>query len=152
MGNRRTCYLRWLKQARLLDIIPVQINISDTCVALRPCEDISTGAISGQPRLKDTQMTNPLRSVAFLLPVLLGLSACDELALANDPEALAELRAQKSCVAAVERQTGVSGATINTTLPVVEINQYVVDVPNAKSWTCYTTPEGKAAQLVEFRD
>lgn len=97
-------------------------------------------------------MKKTLLSAAFLLPVAFGLAGCDELAVANDPEALAELRAQKSCISAVERQTGASGATINTTLPVVELNQYIVDVPNAKSWTCYTTPEGKAAQLVEFRE
>ncbi|MFD2741091.1 hypothetical protein ACFSUD_16030 [Sulfitobacter aestuarii] len=92
-----------------------------------------------------------LRPAPALCAALLTLAACDELAVANDPVALAELRAHKSCIAAVEQQTGVSGSSVNTTLPVVELNQYVIDVPGALSWTCYTDENGKAAQLVEFR-
>ena len=57
---------------------------------------------------------------ASLALSLLGLVACDELAVANDPEALADLRGQKSCVAAVAKETGASGVAVNTTLPVVE--------------------------------
>jgi hypothetical protein len=82
---------------------------------------------------------------------ILALAACDELAVANDPVALAELRATKSCVAAVKAQTGSGNATLNTTLPIVEINQYIIDVPGAQSWTCFTDDAGKASQLVELR-
>ncbi len=82
---------------------------------------------------------------------LLGLVACDELAVANDPVALAELRGQKSCIAAVAAETGASGVTINTTLPVVELNRFIVDVPNAAMWTCVTDTSGKAIQIVERR-
>lgn len=82
---------------------------------------------------------------------LLAVTACDELAVANDPVALAELRASKSCIAAVKAQTGASSATLNTTLPIVELNQYVIDVPGATSWTCFTDDKGKASQLVELR-
>ena len=91
----------------------------------------------------------------FLRPALvlslLGLAACDEMAVANDPTALADLRGQKSCVAAVAKQTSASGVTLNPTLPIVEINRYVVDVPNAPSWTCVTDDNGKALQIVERR-
>lgn len=82
---------------------------------------------------------------------LLALAACDELAVANDPVALAELRASKSCIAAVKAQTGSATATLNTTLPIVETNQYVIDVPGAVSWTCFTDDAGKATELVELR-
>lgn len=82
---------------------------------------------------------------------ILGLAACDEIAVANDPVARAELRATKSCIAAVENETGVSGATINTTIPIVEVNQYIVNVPNAPYWTCFTNEEGQAQSIVENR-
>lgn len=82
---------------------------------------------------------------------ILALAACDELAVANDPAALAELRATKSCIAAVKAQTGAATATLNTTLPIVELNQYVVDVSGAPSWTCFTDDAGKASQLVVLR-
>ncbi len=88
---------------------------------------------------------------ASLALSLLGLVACDELAVANDPEALADLRGQKSCVAAVAKETGASGVTLNTTLPVVELNRFIIDVPNAASWTCVTDENGRASQIVERR-
>lgn len=80
---------------------------------------------------------------------LLGLVACDELAVANDPVALADLRGQKSCVAAVSGETGAANVAINTTLPVVELHRFIVDVPGANMWTCVTDPNGKAIQIVE---
>ena len=87
---------------------------------------------------------------ALMLP-LFGLAACDELAVMNDPVALAELRGSKNCIAAVENETGVSGATINTTLPVVEVNTYIVDVPNAPYWTCVTDDAGQAQTITQRR-
>ena len=89
----------------------------------------------------------------FIAPLIalsvLGLAACDELAVANDPTALADLRGQKSCVAAVAKQTGASGVAVNTTLPVVELNRFIIDVPNAASWTCVTDANGAAIEIVE---
>ena len=82
---------------------------------------------------------------------LLAVAACDEIAVANDPEALADVRGQKTCVRAVADQTGASGVSINTTIPVIETNYFIVDVPNAKSWTCLTDKSGRAAQIVERR-
>lgn len=82
---------------------------------------------------------------------LLATAACDEIAVANDPEALADVRGQKSCVRAVSQQTGVDGVSINTTLPVIELNRYIVDVPNAPSWSCITDENGSATEIVEIR-
>lgn len=93
---------------------------------------------------------------SFLRPALvvsvLGLAACDELAVANDPVALADLRGQKSCIAAVTGETGASGVAINTTIPVIELNRFIVDVPNAASWTCVTDANGKATEIVQRRN
>jgi hypothetical protein len=88
-----------------------------------------------------------LRS-ALCLSVL-GIAACDEIAVANDPEALADVRGQKSCIKAVTDQTGAAGVSINTSIPVIETNRFIVDVPNAKSWTCLTDENNRATQLVE---
>lgn len=83
---------------------------------------------------------------------LLALAACDELAVADDPEALAELRGQKSCVAAVSNETGASGVAVNTTIAVVEVNRFIIDVPNAAPWTCVTDSNGQAIEIVQRRN
>ncbi|MEO0939832.1 MAG: hypothetical protein AAFY38_16900 [Pseudomonadota bacterium] len=82
---------------------------------------------------------------------LLAVAACDEIAVADDPDALAELRGTKSCIRAVQNETGATGATANTELPVVEVNQYIIDVPGQPSWVCYTNDENQAIQLVKLR-
>ena len=87
-----------------------------------------------------------------LVLAILGLSACDELAVANDPVALADLRGQNSCLAAVAKLTGAGGVAVNTTVPVVELNRFIIDVPNAASWTCVTDEAGKAIEIVERRN
>lgn len=90
---------------------------------------------------------------AFLRPALclpfLALAACDEVAVAGDPVALADVRGQKSCVSAVAKQTGKAGVSINTTIPVIETNRFIVDVPGGKRWTCVTDGNGRATELVE---
>jgi hypothetical protein len=94
-------------------------------------------------------MPRYLRPALFVC--LLGIAACDEVAVSGDPVALADVRGQKSCVAAVAKHTGASGVAINTILPVVELNRYLVDVPNAPMWTCVTDETGKALEIVESR-
>ena len=94
-------------------------------------------------------MRNLLRPA--LCVALLGLAACDEIAVADDPEALADLRGQKSCVAAVRQETGVEGVAINTTRPVIERYRHIVDVPGAGSWACITDEKGKAIEIVAQR-
>ena len=84
----------------------------------------------------------------LILPVL-AIAACDEIAVASDPVALADVRGQKSCVRAVAKETGVSGVTVNTALPVVELNRFLVDVPGGGTWTCITDDSGKAIEIVE---
>ena len=91
---------------------------------------------------------SPIFRTTLVLSVL-GLAACDELAVANDPIALADVRGQKSCVSAVSKQTGAGGVAINTTIPIIELNRFIVDVPNAPSWTCVTDANGKAIEIVE---
>ncbi|GAA6175218.1 hypothetical protein [Sulfitobacter pacificus] len=83
---------------------------------------------------------------------LLGLVACDELAVANDPVALADLRGQKSCVAAVTAETGAANVAINTTIPVIEVQRFIVDVPGGGMWTCVTDANGKALEIVERKN
>ena len=97
-------------------------------------------------------MLFPSRSFAFLATAVLTLSACDEMAVADNPAALAQLRTHKSCIAAVEQHTGISGGMINRTIPIVETNQYIVDLPGgAPKWTCYTDAQGKARELILTR-
>ncbi len=88
--------------------------------------------------------------LALCLPFI-GLAACEDLAVIDDPVARAKLNAQRSCIRAVEAHTGVSGGTINTTIPIVEVNQYIVDLPKMPSWTCYTDDTGTAKELIETR-
>ncbi|TMM54704.1 hypothetical protein [Sulfitobacter sabulilitoris] len=92
-----------------------------------------------------------LRSVPAFAAAVLVLSACAELAT-TDPVERARIRSERSCVAAVEQHTGVKGAAINTTLPVVELNRYIVDTPaTEKPWLCATNDEGSAIEIIEIR-
>lgn len=86
----------------------------------------------------------------MLVALGFGLSACDEIAVMDDPDALLDLRGNKSCVRAVNATAGVSNARPNTTLPVVEVNQYIIDVPGSGSYFCYTDDNGSARQLVKM--
>lgn len=82
---------------------------------------------------------------------LLSIAACDEVAVANDPVARAELRGTKSCIAAVKKQTGEKAVTGNTTFPVVETNQYIIDVNGVATWVCFTDDSGRAQELTKVR-
>ena len=93
--------------------------------------------------------TSVFMRAALCLP-LLGVAACDEVALAGDSGGtLSESRGQRTCVKAVADQTKATGVTINTTIPVIEENYFVVDVPNGNSWTCITDESGRATQIAE---
>lgn len=82
---------------------------------------------------------------------LFAVAACDEIAVAGDPVALADVRGTKSCIAAVNKQTGTGGAVLDTTVPIVELNRYVVNTAAGTPWTCITDENGKAIELVENR-
>ena len=93
-------------------------------------------------------MPTLLRPVAVI--ALLAVAACDETAVSSGGTSFAETRGINSCIRAVERETGIKGASHNTTLPVVEVDQFIINVPNAKPWTCYTNSNGRAEELVEI--
>ena len=82
---------------------------------------------------------------------LLAVAACDEIAVAGDPVALADVRGSKSCIAAVNKQTGTTGAVLNTSVPIIELNRFVVNTAAGTPWTCITDENGKAIELVENR-
>ena len=84
------------------------------------------------------------------LPVAcLSLGACDEGAIADAVEDRAETRGINSCTRAVKNQTGNDAAAHNPAIPVVEVNQFVIDIPGEERWTCYTDDAGRAQQLVK---
>ena len=90
-----------------------------------------------------------LKRAVLALPFV-GLAACDEVAVANDPAALSEVRGAKSCVAAVSKETGTK-ATLNTTEQVIEVNYFIVDLPGGGQWTCVTDENGRAKEIVKRR-
>ncbi|MEM8578285.1 MAG: hypothetical protein AAGF60_10570 [Pseudomonadota bacterium] len=92
-----------------------------------------------------------MKLTKFAALATLGLAGCEDIAVADDPDALAELRGTRSCIRAVSAETGASGVTANTTLPVVEVNQYIIDVPGQVSWVCYTNDQNQAVELVKLR-
>ncbi|WP_323802397.1 hypothetical protein [Sulfitobacter litoralis] len=85
---------------------------------------------------------------ALCLPFL-ALAACEDMSAtgSSDPQG----PSKRSCIRAVETHTGISGATINTTIPIVETGQHIIDLPGSPSWTCYTDETGAARELIETR-
>ena len=85
---------------------------------------------------------------ALCLPFL-ALAACEDMSTTggSDPEG----PSKRSCIRAVEKHTGKSGGTLNTTIPIVETGQYIVDIPGGPSWTCYTDETGAARELIGTR-
>lgn len=88
-----------------------------------------------------------MRPFVILFP-LMALMACEDLEVANDPDALADLRGNRSCVRAVNNETGVTGATPNTELAVVEVNQFIINGGDGSVWTCFTNDAQVAQALV----
>lgn len=96
-------------------------------------------------------MRPTLRSVTFLGVALLALAACDPAEFDPDPLVRKDARASRKCVVAVKEQTGDATAQINTTLPIVEINQYIVDAPGLQErWMCRTDDAGTPTQLYKL--
>lgn len=91
------------------------------------------------------------RPALFLCLATMALSACDPAEFDADPDIRRDARANRKCVVAVKEQTGDATAQLNTTLPVVEINQYIVDVPaNQERWMCRTDDEGTPTQMYKL--
>lgn len=89
---------------------------------------------------------------AMTLPAaLLVLTACDPAEFDADPDVRAEARGARTCVSAVKDQTKDGSATLNTTLPIVEANQFIVDAPGVNQrWVCTTDDAGQAKQLYQL--
>ena len=80
----------------------------------------------------------------------LALAACDPAEFDPDPDVRRDARANRTCVKAVKDQVG-APAVQNTTLPVVEVNQYIIDViGTSEMWMCRTDDEGNASQLYKM--
>jgi len=82
---------------------------------------------------------------------VLAVSACEEIAVANDPVALAEMRGSKSCISAVKQHTGLEAA-LNTSIPVIETDRYIVNVQDGRRFTCVTDANGSAIEIAERRN
>ena len=90
------------------------------------------------------------RPALILCMATMALTACDPAEFDADPEVRRDARANRTCIAAVNDQTG-SPSQLNTTLPIVEVNQYIVDVPALQErWMCRTDDEGTATQLYKM--
>jgi hypothetical protein len=90
------------------------------------------------------------RTALFLCMATMALTACDPAEFDPDPDVRRDARANRTCVNAVTTQTE-SPAQANTTLPVVEINQYIIDVPALEErWMCRTEDDGTASQLYKM--
>lgn len=90
------------------------------------------------------------RPALILCMATMALAACDPAEFDADPDIRRDARANRTCVNAVSEQAG-SAAQLNTTLPIVEVNQYIIDVPAAQArWMCRTDDEGTANQLYKM--
>jgi precorrin-4 methylase len=95
-------------------------------------------------------MRNFTRPALILCAAAMALSACDPAEYDADPDVRRDARANRTCIAAVAAQTG-AAAQLNTDLPVVEVNQYIIDVPTGQQrWMCRTDDEGTATQLYKM--
>jgi len=95
-------------------------------------------------------MRNLTRTTLVLCMAAMALAACDPAEFDADPDVRRDARANRTCVAAVTNQTK-NPSQLNTTLPVVEVNQYIIDVPvSQERWMCRTDDEGTATQLYKM--
>lgn len=99
----------------------------------------------------------PLRLLVCTAALLVA-AGCDTLPQSADmspedrAEARLEARSIRTCIGAVQRHTSTSGATHNTDIPVVEVNQYIINVTNGTGpWTCITDDEGTPQYLYKTR-
>ncbi|MCX7565539.1 hypothetical protein OS189_04180 [Sulfitobacter sp. F26169L] len=81
----------------------------------------------------------------------MALAACDPAEFDPDPDVRRDARANRKCVVSVKEQTGDAASRLNTTLPIVEINQYIIDAPTLQErWMCRTDDEGNPTQLYKL--
>ena len=90
------------------------------------------------------------RPALILCMAAMALAGCDPAVFEPDPDVRRDARANRTCVSAVTAETG-SPSQLNTTLPIVEINQYIIDVPTTQErWMCRTEDDGIASQLYKM--
>lgn len=90
------------------------------------------------------------RPALYVCMATLALAACDPAEFDSDPDVRRDARANRTCIKAVSEQAGAK-AQANTTLPVVEVNQYILDIPETQErWMCRTDDEGNAIQMYKM--
>lgn len=86
---------------------------------------------------------------------LAGLGGCTQISETEARaagEAAGAARALRACPRAIARQTGAQAVTLNTEIVVVEVNQYIFDVPGEdRPWTCVTDDAGAPQFLYPAR-
>lgn len=96
-------------------------------------------------------MRSMIRATALLCAGMMTLAACDPAEFDPDPDVRRDARASRTCQAAVKDQTADAAVRLNTSLPIVEINQYIIDAPTAEEqWMCRTDDAGTAIQLYKL--
>jgi hypothetical protein len=89
----------------------------------------------------------------ILCTAILTVSACDPAEFDTDPDVRRDARANRKCVLEVQEIAKDPAAQLNTTLPIVEINQYIIDAPTQQErWMCRTDDEGNPTQLYKLGD
>ncbi len=88
------------------------------------------------------------RTALTLCMTTIALAACDPAEFDSDPDVRRDARANRQCVSQVRDITKDAAARLNTTLLIVEINQYIIDAPTLQErWMCRTDNEGNPTQL-----
>jgi hypothetical protein len=88
------------------------------------------------------------RTALSLSLMALALAACDPAEFDADPDVRRDARANRQCIAQVSEITKDAAARLNTTLLIVEINQYIIDTPTLNErWMCRTDDAGNPTQL-----
>ncbi|THH38695.1 hypothetical protein E4Z66_03755 [Aliishimia ponticola] len=89
------------------------------------------------------------RTIALLVAAGLTLAACDEATMQQVSEDAVIRRGNASCIAAVEAQTGLPGATLSDAAVILEVNQILVNAGDGGRWSCFTNEEGQAVSLIK---
>ncbi|MGJ8545469.1 MAG: hypothetical protein ACSHWZ_08500 [Sulfitobacter sp.] len=91
------------------------------------------------------------RLAPTLTIAVLALAACDPAEFDSDPEVRSEARGARLCTTAVKSETGDAGAVLNTTLPIIELNQIIIDTPASQSrWMCLTDDGGTPQSIYQM--
>ncbi|MEO0632944.1 MAG: hypothetical protein AAFY52_02270 [Pseudomonadota bacterium] len=91
-----------------------------------------------------------LSHFSIVILALVAVAGCDDIETSSDADARADARGNRSCIRAVNRETGITGATVNATLPVVEVNQYAINAGDGTRYICYTNDLQSAQLLVKL--